>query len=584
MKNNNYKKAFNLALAGTVAVSAVVVAVAPASANVTSFKDVTSNNVHYADIMKLVEGKYINGFEDGTYRPSVSVTRGQAAKIIANVLGLDTTNVDAVTFKDVAKSNIYYGPIAALAKSGIINGFEDNTYRPDDTLTRGQMAKIIAASFKLQQKDTKNPFTDAEKSIYKDSILALFANGVTTGKTATTYAPDLPVTRGELASFVVRADQSNLVGTKFTILSIENGKVNVAGDQLEVAPHLAAVFSADNAAALKAAEVQLVVEYTTETVATLAPVAATVTGKIIGIESLKFVAENTKFNAGGVEIPVVETAAGMTISNVVAEELTIKGNVTLENVTVESLTITGNAKITIGKNTKIENLIIEEGKTLADVIANYEEVKNQLTDVVVKKVPAGTTPSTGGGGGGAGSPSTGGGSGNGGSGSGDGNPGSSEATPLDKVIKITLDKLNTAPENTFAKFELDEANDIINVTVTQDTEISNIRKKLKEASTDNELSYQSLIDLYSADGVDTLLAAALGLKIKVGNSEVKTIKMTDYLAGKDILRKKLVDDIDDYIHLNTTPGSTLEQIASNFDEKITFTTTTNVTYKVKFKK
>ena len=133
------KKAFNVAIASAMAAGAVVAVAPQASANtVTSFKDVPATNVHYADITKLVEGNYINGFEDGTYRPSVSVTRGQAAKIIANVLGLDTTNVKDVNFKDLEKTNIYYGPIAALVEAGVINGFEDNTYRPNATLTRGQ--------------------------------------------------------------------------------------------------------------------------------------------------------------------------------------------------------------------------------------------------------------------------------------------------------------------------------------------------------------------------------------------------------------------------------------------------------------
>ena len=72
----------------------------------------------------------------------------------------------------------------------------------------------------------------------------------------------------------------------------------------------------------------------------------------MGIKSAKFVAENTTFDAAGVEIPLVETAKGMTLANVVAKELVISSDVVLSNVKVATVTITGNAKITIDKDTR----------------------------------------------------------------------------------------------------------------------------------------------------------------------------------------------------------------------------------------
>ncbi|MER1956063.1 MAG: S-layer homology domain-containing protein [Solibacillus sp.] len=569
------KKAFNVAIASVMAAGAVV-AVAPQASAAKSFSDVPATNDHYADITKLVEAGHINGFEDGTYRPNVSVTRGQAAKIIANVLGLDTTNVKDVNFKDLQKSNIYYGPIAALAEAGIINGFEDNTYRPNGTLTRGQMAKIIALAFELKAGETVNPFTDSANSIYADSIVALFANEVTKGKTATSFAPNDAVTRGQLASFVIRANDvytanKNIVETKATIKGIENGKVLVAGEELEVASNLTGFFAAKNAAALKDAELTLVIEYTTAEVASVTPVAALVTGKIIGVKSAKFVAEGTTFDADGVEVPLVETAKGMTLQNLIAEELVIAGNVVLANVAAETVTITGDAKITIDKDTTITKLVIPAGKKIEDVIANYAEVKEQLANVKVENAPAATTPPAAGGGGGG---ATGGGAGGG---------NNETETNLDKAVKGVVTELNS--NTTDAEFTFNYATNVINVDVKNPNKtISALRTELKNEANTNELNYNNFLSFLDTTSKDALIAASLGFTIKAGNHTLANQSISTYLEGTSIDRTQLVNDvdkfIDDAIRLTSAGANTLGTVGTAFANNIVFTTSANEEYTV----
>lgn len=207
MKKQSYKKMFNVALTTTLAAGAVV-AVAPQAEAAISFKDVKETNTHYENIMNLAERGVIRGYEDGTFRPGNSIKRGNAAHIIAEIIGLDTTNVTNPNFKDISTKNSNYGAIAALANAGIINGFEDGTYRANDMLTRGQMSKIIAKAFKLTATGETVPFTDVERSQYKDHIIALFENNVTTGVTPTFFDTKSFVTRGQLSSFVVRAEKA----------------------------------------------------------------------------------------------------------------------------------------------------------------------------------------------------------------------------------------------------------------------------------------------------------------------------------------------------------------------------------------
>ena len=70
------------------------------------------------------------------------------------------------------------------------------------------MAKIISKALDLQAKNVENlPFTDVSP-VYREAVAALYENGITTGKTATTFGVTDSVKRGQLAVFVVRAEQA----------------------------------------------------------------------------------------------------------------------------------------------------------------------------------------------------------------------------------------------------------------------------------------------------------------------------------------------------------------------------------------
>lgn len=83
--------------------------------------------------MNLAERGIVKGYNGtGTYGPENNITRGQVAVILANALGLETDEVTDPGFKDVPKSHDYYGAIAALANAGHISGYEDDTYKPNE--------------------------------------------------------------------------------------------------------------------------------------------------------------------------------------------------------------------------------------------------------------------------------------------------------------------------------------------------------------------------------------------------------------------------------------------------------------------
>ena len=209
MKKNNLRRKIYVAAISVAVVLGVIVTAVPVTTDAagTSFTDVKPTLDHYDPIMNLAGRGIVKGYSDGTYRPDNKLTRGQASKILALALKLDTKNVKNPGFKDVDKTNGFYKYIAALENAGLISGFEDNTFKPNASMTRAHMAKAIDLGFKLESKSTVNPFRDVSDSAwYVGHVKALVSNKVTKGKTATTFDPNASITRAQMASFVVRTE------------------------------------------------------------------------------------------------------------------------------------------------------------------------------------------------------------------------------------------------------------------------------------------------------------------------------------------------------------------------------------------
>jgi len=261
---NSYQKVFGATLAvavatGTLAVAAPVYTQAD-EVKIPSFSDVKNIESHhfYESVRSLASRGIVKGFADGTFKPYQSVTRGQVASVLAQTLGLDTKNVENPGFKDVKVTNPHYGAIAALVKAGIVEGYNDKTFKPGEPLTRAHMAKIISVGFDLDKvKLTNTRFKDVKaEHWYADYVQALITNEITTGKTPTTFEPNTYVTRGQMASFIVRSESA--VHKTAKLVSVSNDSVKLSTGTYTLSADLKKVLNASNSAALVGA----VLEYT----------------------------------------------------------------------------------------------------------------------------------------------------------------------------------------------------------------------------------------------------------------------------------------------------------------------------------
>ena len=135
------KKFLSLVLALVMTMSLVTV-----SAGAKDFSDSTKIQYKEAvDVMSAVN--VISGYAEGDFRPTATLTRGAAAKIICNlILGPTTAGAlvaDAAPYKDVPTNNTFAGYIAYCQKAGIISGYADGTFKPANSLTGYAFMKML---------------------------------------------------------------------------------------------------------------------------------------------------------------------------------------------------------------------------------------------------------------------------------------------------------------------------------------------------------------------------------------------------------------------------------------------------------
>lgn len=201
-KQKTSRKAFATTAAAVMAATAVT-PVAAFAASKTSFPDVPAGE--YADAINNLAGQGIlNGFEDGTFRPNDPVLREQAAKILATALKLDATGTE--NYPDVSTDNWSYKYIVAVTKAGIFGGDENGNFKPFDNLTRQEAAKIIVEAFGFKG---SSELTFGDKANIQSwavpYVKTAVANGILKGDDQGNFNPNANIKRGDFALMIQRA-------------------------------------------------------------------------------------------------------------------------------------------------------------------------------------------------------------------------------------------------------------------------------------------------------------------------------------------------------------------------------------------
>lgn len=131
-------------------------------------------------------------------------------------------------FSDVSTSDYYYDAVLWAVENGVTNGTSATTFGPDMAVSRAQMVTFLWRAHGSPKATGTNPFTDVSTSdYYYDAVLWAVANGVTNGTSATTFSPDMDVTRAQAVTFQWRAAGSPVVsGSSFGDVAADAYYVN----------------------------------------------------------------------------------------------------------------------------------------------------------------------------------------------------------------------------------------------------------------------------------------------------------------------------------------------------------------------
>jgi S-layer homology domain len=172
----------------------------PAYAVMSVFVDL-GNSKFVSSIQWIYDENITNGCSDTKFCPVRSVTRGEMASFIARTMKLPAATKDYFT-DDNGKT--HEGSINRIAEAGLTNGCAPGLYCREDSVNRAQMAAFLVRALDLPAA-TKDYFTDDEGSSLESAINAMAAAGLTSGCGDRRYCPGSPVTREQMAAFLLRA-------------------------------------------------------------------------------------------------------------------------------------------------------------------------------------------------------------------------------------------------------------------------------------------------------------------------------------------------------------------------------------------
>ncbi|MDO5617787.1 S8 family serine peptidase [Kocuria sp.] len=188
-----------------VAPNLAVASVKPAG----PFRDVSPSNQFVREITWVRDNRYLNGWPDGTFRPFNKIDRDAMAAVAYRMSGSPAFTPPARSpYSDISTSHPFYKEITWARSAGIMRGWADGTFKPNNQVTRDATAAIFyrLAGSPAYSAPATSRFTDVRpgQQFYRE-IHWLAARGVTTGWPDGTYRPMNTTNRDAMAAFIYRS-------------------------------------------------------------------------------------------------------------------------------------------------------------------------------------------------------------------------------------------------------------------------------------------------------------------------------------------------------------------------------------------
>lgn len=187
---------------------------------IAAFVDVPSSHWAKVYIEKLADKGTIKGYEYNIFKPDSFVTRAEFLKMVYLILKASAVPEEEVSFIDVKPADWFYNYVVWAHSEGVVSGYSDNTFKPQNLINRAEALKIIFNSLGLDDLDEETrkglttfpsdsslkPFSDVPKNAWFAEYAAWAQIGsIIKGKTNGLFAPADYITRAEAAKIIFLA-------------------------------------------------------------------------------------------------------------------------------------------------------------------------------------------------------------------------------------------------------------------------------------------------------------------------------------------------------------------------------------------
>ena len=157
--------------------------------------------VKHAEISLASPDKYMDAYDDRTFKPDKAITRYEVIKALSNVFNIQKTNLE-ISFNDVSEE--YAELVGLFAGASIIDGYEDETFRGNNGITRAELVKILSIMLKVDVSSKESNFTDIKGHWAEEYINSFVELKYILGYPDGTFKPDNNISRAEFVVIINR--------------------------------------------------------------------------------------------------------------------------------------------------------------------------------------------------------------------------------------------------------------------------------------------------------------------------------------------------------------------------------------------
>jgi len=177
-----------------------------AAQNYKLFKDISYTDWYFPYVNNLVKKGAVSGYGDGTFRPASFVTRAEFIKMVVLASKVETATTYGGLFPDVGDKHWAWPYVEAAKRIGLVDGDSSGNFKPDKLINRAEAAKIVVKALNLSENLSGVPFTDVHQGFWGYAFIMTAKNsGIISGYPDGTYRPLNSVSRAEAAKVVFKA-------------------------------------------------------------------------------------------------------------------------------------------------------------------------------------------------------------------------------------------------------------------------------------------------------------------------------------------------------------------------------------------